>query len=321
MGLNVGDPIPLFCQLADYDATKFVRAYVQDPDGNPVGASPFNLTPDASGGYKNFSILMPSVDWVHVNYLVFDDSGYTTLSVSEGGSSATFIRNLEIGDALPLFCQLATYDPDKFPQAVVLDATGTPIDDSPFDLVADDATGGYRNVAGIMTASPWLEVQYLVYDDSDHTELSDTDGGDSEAFFLTSAPIRQFPPTSNIVAFVKPDNCSEGPIEDTIVQGSKRILLIRLADDVGGSPFDLTDATAIVFRIRKTDGSILSVSLSDSIEVVNAGGGQIAVTLSAAQTALLAPAVPAPATIKVTIDAGVTVINLPTQLAVEEAEV
>lgn len=323
--LNVGDPIPLFNQLADYDPTKYVRAVVQNPDGTPISGSPLTLAAcDANGGYRNFLALMPNVNWLRASYLVYDDAGFTILSVTEGGNAQTFLRSLAAGDVIPLFCQLANYDATKYVRAFVQDASGAPIAGSPFALVADGATGSYRNVAAIMPVTPWVEAKYAVYDDAGFTTLSGASGGDSEVLFLTTAinpAASSQPQTSNIVGFVDPDSCNDSPIEDTIVQGSTRLLAIRLASALGGNPFNLTGASAIEFRMRKTDGSILSVSLLDFVIIVNAGGGQITVTLSAAQTALLAAGVPAPATIKVTLAGKVTVVNLSTQLAVEEAEI
>lgn len=230
---------------------------------------------------------------------------------------------LNVGDPIPLLVQLATYDATKFVRAFVQNVAGDAIPGSPFDLTPDGDTGLYKNVDGVMPNQPWIFAEYLVYDDSDYETLSEGNGGSGEVFYrnVTPGSTPYLPPTSNIVAIVEGDNCSSGPIEDVIVQGSARLLTIRLASAVGGIPFDLTDADAIEFRMRNTDGSILSLDLDDNVQVVNAGGGQIAVTLSAVQTAALAPAIPAPATIKVTIDTQVTVINLATQIAVEEAEV
>lgn len=322
--LNVGDPIPLFLQLADYNPTKYVQAYVQNPAGNPIAGSPFTLVPDdATGSYRNQTAFMTADSWLFAQYLVFDDAGFTTLSTTEGGSSEVFFRALQTGDVVPLYNQLATYDPTKFVRAFVQNAAGVPISGSPFALAAVGTKGLYRNLTAVMPAFPWVHVKYAVYDDSGFTILSGANGGGADSFYSNTAipPFSLLPKTSNIVAFVDGDDCCTGPIEDTIIQGSSRVLLIRLAD-VDGNPFDLTSESAIEFRMRKSDGTILSLTqLLGDITIVNAGGGQIAVELSSAETLALAPGIPSPATIKVTIGSNVTVINLTTQLSVESAQI
>lgn len=324
MGLNVGDPIPLFCQLADYNPDKFVQAVVEDSFGTALLGSPFNLVPDATGAYSNTDAVMPDQPWVHASYIVYEDEDYTELSPTEGGSSETFFSSLFIGDTLPLYAQLATYDASKFVRAIVTDSNGDEIADSPFDLLPVGILGNYRSLDGLMPARPWLNVKYLVYSDEDYTTLDTANGGSNESFYTDFSPsvVPYIPPISNIVAFVDGDGCSMfSAVEDTIVQGSARTLLIRLASDVGGAPFNIENASEVEFRMRNTDGSVFSTGLTGGVQVVNAGGGQIAVILSGAQTVLLAAAIPSPATIKVTINSKVTVINLPTQIAVEEAEV
>lgn len=90
MGLKVGDSIPLYFQCFDYDATKFVRALVKTPAGSSVSGSPVNLTNLGNGLYGAHSLTMPNQAFVYVQYLVYDDAGYTQLSTSEGGTSEVF---------------------------------------------------------------------------------------------------------------------------------------------------------------------------------------------------------------------------------------
>lgn len=321
MGLPVGVQIPLSCQLADYSTDKYIRAYVEDSDGQPLAGSPFNLTPGTNGIYTNVAAVMPNKPWVSAVYLVYSDAAYTTLSVLEGGSSDTFFGQFEAGDPIPLYNQLAFYDDSKYVRAFVTTPAGTAIAGSPFPLFADGVTGKYKNLFGQMPSEPWVRVQYLVYNDAPYSVLSGADGGSSETIYTTEAGAAAEIPPSNIVAHVSGDCCDElGVIEDKIVQGEDKTLLIRLAGK-DGSPFNLKDATGIEFRIRNIDGTVLSVDLDSTVVIENEGGGQISVALSATQTALLAPALPAPATIKVTIASKITLVNLSTQLAVEEVEV
>lgn len=230
---------------------------------------------------------------------------------------------LNVGDQLPLRLQVPTYDPALYVRAFVTDPLGNAIVGSPFNLTPDGSTGLYKNTAGVMPNQPFVSCDVLVYSDSGYSVLSDTVGGTNFIFYrnVTPGTTPYLPPTSNIIGVVESDACERGFIEDTIIQGSSRLLTIRLLQEAGGAPFDLTDATEIVFRMRKTDGTVLEVTNEDQIEILNAGGGQIVVTLSADQTAELAPAIPAPATIKVTIDSKVTIVNMASQIAVEEASI
>lgn len=231
---------------------------------------------------------------------------------------------LNVGDSIPLFNQLATYDATKYVRAYVQDPSGNPISGSPFNLSADGANGLYKNVSGVMPNVPWILAQYLVFSDSGYTTLDWANGGNSEVFTRNlSLSAIYYPPTSNIVAFVEDQGCSPGgPIQDTIVQGAARSLTVRLEAEVNGYAFNLTGATEIEFRMRNTDGSVLSLTLSDEeIEILNAGGGQFVVAVTAVQSAALAAAIPAPATVKVIIDGQVTVVNMPFQLAVVEPEI
>lgn len=234
---------------------------------------------------------------------------------------------LIVGDPIPLYDQLVDYDDTKFVRAYVTDSDGVAISGSPFSMPAIGVNGLYGTRVALMPNKPWVQAQYIVYDDSGFTTRSETEGGWAQAFFLDQGgSSSSSPATSNILAFVDPDGCSQSPIQDTIVQGTTRVLTIRLAEQAGGNPFTLyeDEVTAIEFRMRNEDGSALSINLDDAgspIAIVNEGAGQMTVKITDEQTAVLLPQLPSPATIIVTKSSGTTVINLPTQIAVEEAEV
>lgn len=78
--IKVGDPIPLRLKLSDKENGLYVRAKVQDSTGTAISGSPFTLTHDSVGFYKNISVAMPDVPWVGVVYEVFTDSGFSTPS-------------------------------------------------------------------------------------------------------------------------------------------------------------------------------------------------------------------------------------------------
>lgn len=106
--MQVGASIPLSIQLFDYDTAKYVRAWVRRPDGTLVSGSPVDLNQVALGLYQNFSLTLPNVEFVTAQYVVYDDSGYTQVSTSQGGSSDTFFRDAPSGggDSSAFTCYL-----------------------------------------------------------------------------------------------------------------------------------------------------------------------------------------------------------------------
>jgi hypothetical protein len=73
-----------------------------------------------------------------------------------------------------------------------------------------------------------------------------------------------------------------------IIKGEDKDITVRLESKASGDPYDLTSVTAITCCFANADASKLSLSLSAGIVVVTALIGKITITLTAAQTALLA---------------------------------
>lgn len=88
--MQVGAPLPLSLQLADRNALKFVRAFLRDNTGAQIAGSPAAMPTVANGLYQNLSLSYPNVPFLTVQYLVYDDSGFTTLSNTEGATGTTF---------------------------------------------------------------------------------------------------------------------------------------------------------------------------------------------------------------------------------------
>ena len=81
MKLKSGESIPLVLQLLDGETSKYVRAVVTTQAGVAVSGSPFTLTHEATGLYKNTALDMPAtVEFIRAQYRVYDDSGFTTIS-------------------------------------------------------------------------------------------------------------------------------------------------------------------------------------------------------------------------------------------------
>lgn len=87
--LKVGQGVPLYFQLFDYDATKYIRAILRDADGVQFAVQ--DLAPIGSQGlYANNSAIMVDTDSITAQYTVYDDAGYTTISGSEGAGLNVF---------------------------------------------------------------------------------------------------------------------------------------------------------------------------------------------------------------------------------------
>ncbi len=182
-----GATLPLSIQLFDYDPNKFVKAFITDSNNDPIAGSPVELAPVGSlGFYSNNTLVMPNTPFVVVQYVVYDDSGYTTVSTSEGGASDTFILDsLSTGDGIPTYIQLFNYDPAKFIRAYVTDDSNNPVSGSPVALVPIGSLGLYGSADLLAPASPFVVAQYIVYDDAGYTIVSTSQGAASETFLIS----------------------------------------------------------------------------------------------------------------------------------------
>lgn len=88
--MKFGSPIPLAFQLFDANTAKYVRVVLRDANDIAIG-SPINLTQIGLGLYVDESVNMPSTPWVTAQYVVYDDSGYTIISLSEGAGMNVFL--------------------------------------------------------------------------------------------------------------------------------------------------------------------------------------------------------------------------------------
>lgn len=73
-----------------------------------------------------------------------------------------------------------------------------------------------------------------------------------------------------------------------IVKGEDRVLNIHISDEDTGGDYDLTSATEITVKFKKTDLSALSKTMgAGAVSIVSAVAGKIQVTLTDTDTALL----------------------------------
>ena len=75
--LKVGDFIPLSLLTENRATDRFVRARVKNSSGIEISGSPFNVPHLNDGAYWRYDVTMPDVDWVVVEYDVFEDAGFT----------------------------------------------------------------------------------------------------------------------------------------------------------------------------------------------------------------------------------------------------
>lgn len=80
--IRPGEPIPLSLTLPVDVSNKYVRAFVSDHLESPIAGSPFLLTYDARGRYKNYSqIASLGPKFLRAEYVVYDDPGFTVQSL------------------------------------------------------------------------------------------------------------------------------------------------------------------------------------------------------------------------------------------------
>ncbi len=99
---SLGSKVAIRLQLGDRVTNQFPRAVVKTPAGVPIAGSPFDLVHSVAGLYLPASFpSMPTEDFLIAQYLVYSDSGHTTLNpdylsveehfplTPEGGGSGT----------------------------------------------------------------------------------------------------------------------------------------------------------------------------------------------------------------------------------------
>lgn len=124
------------------------------------------------------------------------------------------------------------------------------------------------------------------------------------------------------------DYCNQLPVP-VIVQGEDKVLTIKLVSSSTGDPFDLTAASAITALLLNADSTVLELTLTSGVTIVNPSAGKIQVYITAAQSLLLAlnpvitnpPFPPAPGgyqnlELRITIGGEITIVQLPQSVSV-----
>lgn len=328
--MQAGDFLPLSLQLVDATETsRHIRAYVRDASGALITGAPFVLTHVANGLYQNLGVQLPNTKFVSVQYQIYTDAGFTVISPSDTPSVSIFFLSTApaVGDAVPLYLQLYDNATDKFVRTTVRDATGAQITGSPVDLT-HVALGLYQSLALVMPATKFVTVQYIVYDDSGYTVISSSEGAGSDTFLYASTQggviaVPMYAPAT-IIGTLESDLPPIQGLQDQLIQGADRTLVVRLIDRVNGEPVDLTAVSVIEFRFLNADGTVLSLKSNDPtvpVAVLVAKAGKLSCNVTKAQSALLMAQRPAGFTIGLTGLSGLTVVNLPNQLEVVESAV
>jgi len=91
MGINLklGEKIPLFLTLESKETGKFVRVTIYDETGTQVGAV-VSVAHLSEGSYFDDSRTMPSAQNIIAVYDIFNDAGFTTLSINDKPTNERF---------------------------------------------------------------------------------------------------------------------------------------------------------------------------------------------------------------------------------------
>lgn len=235
---------------------------------------------------------------------------------------------MKIGNKIPLMLQLFNNESAKFVRAFVRNDANVAISGSPFTLT-HLSLGLYSNLSALFPATTFVTVQYVIYDDAGFTTLSEGYEITQETFTIdpdvnsdrSLNAIEGNLDSGELGGFM--ENCcnSGNSFQDKVVKGSDRTITVRIVMATTKELFDLSTTSDIEARFLNEDDSILSVKMSDSgtpIIIVSAEGGRITVALTADQTADLMANDPAPFSIVLTTTDGTLILNLPTQLVVED---
>lgn len=89
----IGDSLPIQHQLASGATNKFVRAYMYDSTGVQWGV--FELVHVARGLYRNDDIVMPNLKFFMVQYVIYDDDGFSLPLTPESNGNYTDVFCLD----------------------------------------------------------------------------------------------------------------------------------------------------------------------------------------------------------------------------------
>lgn len=184
----IGDTVPLSDQLFNYATDKYVKVFLYDQNFDELPDSGIELGQIGSLGLYGSSLFeMPNNAFVIAQYVVYDDSGYTQPSTSQGGFSDTLIlNNLQVGAPLPLVVQSFNYDQSTYVKASLTnvngDAVGTPVILSPIGLL-----GLYGRNSTVVPNTPVVNSSYIFYDDSGYTTVSTSQGAGTDTFQIDGA--------------------------------------------------------------------------------------------------------------------------------------
>lgn len=193
--LKPGEKLPLSFQCFNYSESVFVRAILRDSDWAELPQSPVDLTLGADGKYSNGLIDMPDVPHVTAQYVVYSDSGYTVVDPSQGAGLDLMLNvELNVGDVLPVYCQLFDYNPDCFVKSYITDNDENPIVGSPAVLEAIGTLGLYGTKEVLVPDVAFVNQQARVYDDDTYTTLSSSEGGSMDTLTIGASLFFLEPP-------------------------------------------------------------------------------------------------------------------------------
>ena len=127
MKLNVGQLIPLELQLSDGNTGMFPRALVYNAAGSLL--STVDLTHVAQGRYANDTLTMTNTPYTAVTFIVYSDSGHTTLAPYAESSEVwqlgnDYVATVTSATTTTITCNRGETATDYFKDAFVRYLTG-----------------------------------------------------------------------------------------------------------------------------------------------------------------------------------------------------
>jgi hypothetical protein len=96
-----------------------------------------------------------------------------------------------------------------------------------------------------------------------------------------------------------------------IIKGEDKDIIVRLGSRSTGDPYDLTAATPITCCFLNADKTFLTLGLATGIAITTALLGKLTLTLTAAQTALLAEVANATLELSITKSSKIVKVQIP----------
>lgn len=135
IAIKVGENIPLAVLLENLATDRFVKATVRDNTGAQIVGSPFNVPHLSDGYYFLGTVPMPAgVLNIDVQYVVYDDAGFTTISIDQLPATERF----DVDDVGTLIVDLGSATDALIAAASQVDLQIEIVDEGDLQVEVDD---------------------------------------------------------------------------------------------------------------------------------------------------------------------------------------